>query len=189
MSSGKSLDLITTAYNYSTQNKKTMIYTSSVDTRSGYRKIESRIGHSCEARYVPENGDDLYEEVKRSHKESKVFCILVDESQFLKKEHILIFSKIVDDFKIPVICWGLKNDFQNNLFEGSSALLAYADKILSLKTICYLCNNKATMNLRTNNGKAVYHGEQIMVGDDEYLPVCRNCFYNYDELVMKKSKI
>lgn len=180
MSSGKSVDLIITAYNYENQNKGILVYTSSLDTRSGYKLIESRTGHSWKANYVPSNAKDLYDDIKGQVSSKKIYCVLVDEAQFLNKEQIITLANIVDDFDIPVICYGLKNDFQNNLFEGSATLLAYADKIEPLKTICYVCNRKATMNLRLNNGKAIYHGEQIMVGDEEYIPVCRKCYTNYN---------
>lgn len=183
MSSGKSLDLITTAYNYEKQNKRILVFTSSIDTRSGFKKIKSRTGHSWDANYIPSDTLDFYNMIKHEHEKEKIYCILVDESQFLNKEQIVMLSKIVDDLNIPVICWGLKNDFQNNLFEGTATLLAYADKIESLKTICFVCDRKATMNLRLNNGKAVYHGEQIMVGDEEYIPVCRNCYNHYNDIV------
>lgn len=182
MSSGKSLDLITTAYNYEKQNKRILVYTSSIDTRSGFKKIESRTGHFWDANYIPSDANLLYKKVSEEITKHKIYCLLVDESQFLSKEQIIVLANIVDDFDIPVICWGLKNDFQNNLFEGSATLLAYADKIEYLKTICVLCNKKAVMNLRTNNGKAVYSGEQILVGDTDYVPVCRKCYNNYDIL-------
>lgn len=186
MSSGKSLDLITTAYNYEKQNKRILVFTSSIDTRSGFKKIKSRTGHSWDANYIPLDTLDFYNMIRHEHKKEKIYCILVDEAQFLNKEQIVMLSKIVDDLNIPVICWGLKNDFQNNLFEGTATLLAYADKIESLKTICFVCDRKATMNLRLNNGKAVYHGEQIMVGDEEYIPVCRNCYNHYNDIVSNK---
>ena len=101
----------------------------------------------------------------------------------MSREQVITLAGVVDEGDIPVLCWGLKNDFQNNLFEGSQALLEFADKIEELKTVCTLCDKKATMNLRTINGEAVYRGEQILIGDNEYIPVCRKCYFNYNELV------
>lgn len=186
MNCGKSLDLLTTEHNYKAQQKKVLVFTSIVDTRSQYKRIESRTGLATDAYYLPETEEEIFKYIMTEKAKEKIFCILVDESQFLTKTQVIALSHIVDELKIPVICWGLKNDFQNNLFEGSATLLAYADKIESLKTICYICDRKATMNLRLSNGKAIYHGEQIMVGDEEYLPVCRHCYTNYD-LIMKNK--
>lgn len=182
MNSGKSLSLITTAYNYAQQNKKTLIYTSDLDTRSGVKTIASRTGFHIEAEYLPHNRHDIIQKIQEQRK-NDIYAILIDEAQFLSREQVLTLSYIVDHYNIPVLSWGLKNDFQNNLFEGSKALLEFADKIEEIKTVCTLCNRKATMNLRTCNGEAVYTGEQILIGDSEYLPVCRQCYFNYDELV------
>lgn len=186
MGSGKSLDLLTTAYNYKKQNKNVIIYTSKLDTRSKKNKVESRVGLKENAEYLPDNKQAIVNDLLKKIEEAEtknISCILVDESQFLSEEQIKTLAYIVDTFKIPVICWGLKNDFQNKLFSGSEVLLAYADKLEQIKTICTICNKKATMNLRLNNGKAVYTGEQIMVGDEEYIPVCRNCYMNYNEII------
>ena len=108
-------------------------------------------------------------------------CILVDESQFLTREHVIQLSEIADYFNIPVMCYGLKNDFQNKLFEGSEALLLYADKIQEIKTICAKdrCGKKAIMNLRLDDGTPVYEGVRIQIGDEEYVPVCRKHYHEY----------
>lgn len=179
MNSGKSLSLITTAYNYAQQGKNVLIYTSDLDTRSGFKKIVSRTGFNIEAEYLNDSREEILEKAKKE----KVHAILVDESQFLSREQVITLAGVVDEGDIPVLCWGLKNDFQNNLFEGSQALLEFADKLEELKTVCTLCDKKAIMNLRTINGKAVYRGEQILIGDNEYIPVCRKCYFNYNELV------
>lgn len=177
MKSGKSTHLLMTAHNYNSQGKNVMLYTSRLDTRWGNSKIRSRIGIQKEAIKV---SDNIVEEVRVENERFKVSCVLVDEVQFLTKENIIDLSRIVDDLDIPVICYGLKNDFQNNLFEGSKALLEFADDIELIKTVCQHkeCNKKATMNLRLHDGEPIYHGEQIMVGDIEYVPVCRK-HYNY----------
>src|SRR5699024_54285 len=101
-------------------------------------------------------------------------CVLIDEAQFLTKDHVLQLAHIVDELNIPAMAFGLKNDFRNQLFEGSEYLLLYADKIEEMKTICWYCHRKATMNLRLSDGKPVYTGEQIQIGGNEsYYPVCR----------------
>ena len=108
-----------------------------------------------------------------------VFRFFAEEAQFLKKHHVIELTRIVDELGIPVMTFGLKNDFRNQLFEGSEYLLLYADKIEEMKTICWFCAKKATMNLRIHDGKPVYDGEQIMIGGNEaYFPVCRKHYVN-----------
>lgn len=117
--------------------------------------------------------------IAKAADQETLFCILIDEAQFLKKHHIIELARVVDDLNIPVMAFGLKNDFSNELFEGSKYLLIYADKIEEIKTICWFCHKKATMNLRFHEGKPVYQGEQIQIGGNEsYLPVCRRCYRN-----------
>ena len=178
MNSGKSLELIKVAHNYEEQNKPVLIFTSSLDTRAEADTVSSRVGFNREAVAITSEMD-VYEYVENvGH---KLYCILVDEAQFINKEHILQFAKIVDDLNIPVMAFGLKNDFSNELFEGSRYLLLYADKIEELKTICWFCYKKATMNLRISDGKPVYAGEQIQIGGNEsYIPVCRSCYHKPD---------
>ncbi|MCC9782259.1 thymidine kinase, partial [Streptococcus agalactiae] len=107
--------------------------------------------------------------------------ILIDECQFLSKKNVYDLARVVDDLDVPVMAFGLKNDFQNNLFEGSKHLLLLADKIDEIKTICQYCSKKATMVLRTENGKPVYEGDQIQIGGNEtYIPVCRKHYFNPD---------
>lgn len=181
MSAGKSLDLLKVNHNYREQGKKTLLFTPRIDTRHGEGKITSRIGIQEDALSV-DYEFNFYEYVKRNKIVSeKVYCILIDEAQFLSREQIVQLSRVVDWLGIPVMCYGLKNDFQNNLFEGSEALLLYADKIIEIKTICAkdTCGKKAIMNLRMSDGKPVYEGSQIQIGDEEYLPVCRKHYYSY----------
>ena len=181
MSAGKSLDLLKVNHNYREQGKKTLLFTPRTDTRHGEGKITSRIGIQEDA--LPVDYEfNFYEYVKRNKIVSeKIYCILIDEAQFLSREQIVQLSRVVDWLGIPVMCYGLKNDFQNNLFEGSEALLLYADKIIEIKTICAkdTCGKKAIMNLRLSDGKPVYEGSQIQIGDEEYLPVCRKHYYSY----------
>lgn len=99
---------------------------------------------------------------------------MIDESQFLSKEHVLQLAQVVDDLDVPVMAFGLKNDFRNEMFEGSKYLLLYADKLEELKTICWFCHKKATMNLHYIDGRPVYEGDQVQIGGNEaYYPVCR----------------
>lgn len=182
MGAGKSIDLLKVNHNYKEQGKQTLLLTPAVDDRYGVGKITSRIGISESAIAVDENFN-IYEHVKDDDLlVDGLYAILVDEAQFLNKEHVLQLAKIVDDFNIPVMAFGLKNDFSNNLFEGTEALLIYADKIEEIKTICTKsdCGRKATMNLRLSDGEPVYEGEQVQIGGDEsYIPVCRKHYYNY----------
>lgn len=174
MNSGKSIELLKVAHNYQEQGKGVLLLTSALDNRSGVGTIASRIGISAPA--VPVSADtDIYELVLTEYPD--VNCILVDEAQFLSEINVVDLANVVDFFDIPVICFGLKNDFANNLFEGSKALLTFADKVEELKTICQYCQKKAIMNLRFVNDKPVYEGEQVQIGDEEYVSVCRKHYY------------
>lgn len=180
MNSGKSIEILKVAHNYEEQNKPVLIFTSGIDNRDEVGVVSSRVGLRRKVIPVYDN-TDLFEFVKSHHEQKeKLFCVLIDEVQFLKKEHILQLTKIVDELDIPVMGFGLKNDFQNELFEGSKYMLIYADKIEEMKTICWFCHKKATMNLRVDeNKKPVYTGEQIQIGgNDTYYPVCRKCHKN-----------
>ena len=149
--------------------------TSGIDDRDSVGYVSSRIGMKRKAVPVFDE-DDLYEKVVSINPDAS--CVLVDEAQFLSKHHILELTKVVDELKIPVMTFGLKNDFRNELFEGSKYLLLYADKIEEMKTICWFCCKKAIMNLRVNDGKPVYDGEQILIGGNEsYYPVCRKHYF------------
>lgn len=176
MNSGKSIEIVKVAHNYEEQNKPVKIYTSAVDTRTKVGLVASRTGLEREATPITDDMN-LFDEI--SSIDTDLYCILIDEAQFLKKHHILELANVVDQLNIPVMAFGLKNDFSNELFEGSKYLLIYADKIEELKTICWFCHRKATMNLRVHDGKPVYQGEQIQIGGNEsYMPVCRSCYSN-----------
>ncbi|MBP3039088.1 thymidine kinase [Bacillaceae bacterium Marseille-Q3522] len=177
MNSGKSIEILKVAHNYEEQNKQVLIFTSGIDDREEIGCVSSRIGLKRKALPIFEE-TNIFAVVKGyQHKPN---CVLVDEAQFLKKAHVLQLARIVDELNIPVMGFGLKNDFQNELFEGSKYLLLYADKIEEMKTICWFCERKATMNLRVDKyGKPVYTGEQIQIGgNDSYYPVCRKCHAN-----------
>lgn len=175
MNSGKSIEILKVAHNYEEQGKKVLILTSGIDNRDEVGFVSSRIGIKRKALPIFE-GTNIYNIVQEANE--RLSCILVDEAQFLKKEHVIQLTNVVDEFDIPVMVFGLKNDFQNELFEGSKYFLIYADKIEEMKTICWFCNRKATMNLRIDKeGKPIYTGKQIQIGgNDSYFPVCRMCY-------------
>ncbi len=188
MSSGKTIEILKVAHNYEAQGRKIALMTSGLDTRDGVGTVASRIGLHRKAIPVDDkmNLFDLVQAKSTKDEEAgdgKIACVLIDEAQFLKKHHVLECARIVDELKIPVMAFGLKNDFQNHLFEGSENLLIYADKIEEMKTICHYCGHKATMNLRINNGKPVYEGEQVQIGGDEsYYTVCRFHYFHPDTI-------
>jgi len=181
MNSGKSFEIIKVAHNYEEQGKTVLIFSPAVDTRSGSEHVGSRVGFTRPA--IPVNEQtDLFESVKAyqpAEGPKRIYCVLIDEAQFLKRHHVLQLTRVVDELNVPVMAFGLKNDFQNRLFEGSYYLLAQADKIEEIKTICWYCDRKATMVIRFRDGQPVNEGEQIQIGGNEdYKPVCRRCYNN-----------
>lgn len=187
---GKSLSLLTTAHNYQEQDKDVLIMTSAIDDRYGVGKVSSRVGLSCEAQPIkPEdNVIELITKLLKLDTEGKtvwLHCILIDEAEFLTAQQVVDLANIVDTYNIPIICYGLRTDFQCNLFEGSKTLFEVADKLEEIKTVCQWCDHKATMNLRMVDGAPVYDGDQIQIGDQEYISVCR---YHYTNPVIKVTK-
>ncbi len=184
MNAGKSIELIKVAYNYEERGKRVLVLTPSVDDRYGVGVIASRIGVTREAIAVNEE-TNILELFMKENKKSPIDCVLVDECQFLKKHHVQELVEIVDSCDTPVLAYGLKNDFKNELFEGSYYMLVYADKIEEIKTICW-CGRKATMVARIVDGKFVKTGEQIVVGgNDMYISLCRK-HYNDGRLEEEK---
>ena len=193
MNAGKSTTLLQSSYNYRERNMNTMVYTAAIDDRFGLGKVTSRIGIHEDANLFTSTSDlfaevspcsvltsiQLFAEVSQHLQQEKIHCILVDEAQFLTKQQVYQLSDVVDKLKIPVLCYGLRTDFQAELFEGSKYLLAWADQLEELKTICY-CGRKANFVLRLNEqGEVIKEGEQIQIGgNDSYLSVCR---YHYKE--------
>ena len=175
MSAGKSLEIIKVAYNYEVQDKQVLILTSELDNRYEVGKVWSRTGFEKEASTFNKQ-TNLLNFVLNCNKLPT--SILIDEAQFLTKEQVIQLTEIVDEHHITVMCYGLKNDSFNELFEGSKYLLIYADNIKELKTECWYCHKKAIMNLRFNDqGKPIYSGKQVDIGGNEkYLPVCRSCY-------------
>jgi len=172
MNAGKSIEVIKVAHNYEERGKRPLVLSSGLDDRYGTGKIVSRIGLEREAIMIYDETNILTLFLEENAKE-KIDCVIVDECQFLKKHHVEELIEIVDSCNTPVLCYGLKNDFRNELFEGSYWLLVYADKIEEIKTICW-CGKKATTNARIIDGKIVKTGEQIKIGGNElYIPLCR----------------
>jgi thymidine kinase len=177
MNAGKSTTLIQADYNYRERGMETMLWTAAHDDRSGAGTIGSRVALSAPAStYSPEI--DLFTAVADELKKRKLDCVLVDEAQFLTRDHVLQLCRVTDDLGIPVLCYGLRTDFQGNLFEGSAALLALADNMGELKAVCE-CGRKATMNLRVDaEGHAVAAGAQTEIGgNDRYVALCRRHFF------------
>ncbi len=177
MNAGKSVEILKIAHNYEERGKFVVVLAPSIDDRYGIGKVTSRMGMSRSAVVISKN-DDIEDILKLGLESRAIDCILVDESQFLTYEHIMQLVMIVDTHNVPVICYGLKSDFQGNLFEGSYHLLVYADSIEEVKTICWFCDRKAIFNMRTDeNGEIVVDGDQIEIGgNDKYVPVCRKDF-------------
>ena len=173
MNAGKSTTLLQSSYNYRERNMNTLVYTAAIDDRFGAGRVTSRIGISEQANTFARD-TDLFAEIQQHVTKELLHCILVDEAQFLTKVQVYQLSDVVDKLKIPVLCYGLRTDFQAELFEGSRYLLAWADQLEELKTICY-CGRKANFVLRLNEqGEVVKQGDQIQIGgNDSYLSVCR----------------
>jgi thymidine kinase len=176
MNAGKSTVLLQSSYNYQERGMRTLLFMPAMDTRAGAGRIESRIGLSSDAITLRE-GDDLLEQVRAAHAAAPVACVLVDEAQFLTPRQVGELTDIADLLRIPVLCYGLRTDFQGRLFPGSAELLAAADDLIELKTICH-CGRKATMNLRVGpDGAAVKIGAQVEIGgNDRYVAMCRRHF-------------
>ena len=176
MNAGKSTVLLQSSHNYHERGMKTLLLTPAINQRDGMGKIASRIGLTKDAKSFKQE-DDLRLLIDRTHKQAPIACVLIDEAQFLSRPQVEQLAKVADQAGIPVLCYGIRTDFQGNLFPGSAALLGWADNLIELKTICH-CGRKATMNLRTDaEGKPIKEGEQVEIGGNErYIAMCRKCF-------------
>lgn len=154
----------------------TLIYAPEFDDRYGRGKVKSRIGLESPAQ-VFNDSSDLFRDIKEQTSATPCHCVLVDEAQFLTKQHVFQLTEVADQLKIPVLAFGLRTDFQGEPFEGSKYLLAWADSIKEIKAICE-CGRKATMVVRINEmGQAVTHGDQVEIGgNDKYVSFCRKHF-------------
>lgn len=171
MNAGKSAALLTAAHNYHERGMGTLLMKPAIDTRE--KEITSRVGLKQEANLITE-GMDIFEFYKWAATQKDIHCVFVDEAQFLTFENVFELCKIVDVYNTPVMCYGLRTDFKGNLFEGSKALLAVADKLIELKGVCH-CGRKATMTARIReDGSSVTDGDQVEIGgNDSYTSLCR----------------
>ena len=178
MDAGKTLDLLKVAYNYEDRGRTPLILTSAIDKRAGLNKVKSRIGIDKEA-YSLRLVDNVYNFVKDFNVKTTIDCILVDEIHFFSPEQIWQLSDVVDDLNIPVICYGLRSNYLGQPFDTAALLLAIADTLEEVKTICH-CGKKASFNMMVQNGVAIKEGNPIVVDDDslkeidtKYVSVCR----------------
>lgn len=172
MNAGKSTVLLQASHNYRERGMRTMLLTAKLDDRVSEGKIGSRIGLEAEAdTFSPD--ENLFNAVKTRNANGRLACVLVDEAQFLEEEQVWQLARVADDLKIPVMCYGLRTDFQGQLFPGSAVLLAVADNLREVRTICW-CGSKATMVVRLGaDGGVQEEGDQIAIGDDIYVSLCR----------------
>ena len=177
MNAGKSTMLLQANHNYTERGMNAQLYTSELDTRFGNDEITSRIGLKKKSNIFTTE-TDIYSDILNKNNEVLVDCLLIDEAQFLTKEQVAQLGMIVDKLDIPVLAFGIRTDFQGNLFEGSKYLLAWADNLKEIKTVCH-CGRKATMVLRINEkGQVIEDGMQIEIGgEDKYVSVCRKHFF------------
>ncbi|SOK58443.1 Thymidine kinase [Yersinia phage fHe-Yen9-04] len=174
MSSGKSTSLLQTAFNYKEKGYEVLIYTSALDDRYGVGKVTSRIGIDADAIIIPKDNITVLNDAKISMISNQIKAIFVDECQFLSAEQVDILGSIVDEYDISVFCYGIRTDFESNLFSGSKRLFEISDKIEELRNICQ-CGKKAIMNARL-----VDSTEQVLIGgNDVYQSMCRKCYRNY----------
>lgn len=175
MNAGKSIDILRIKNNYNEYGDEVILLTSSKDDRYGVGKITSRIGIQADAIPI----DDSINIFNLIYKiEEKISCILVDESQFLTKDQIFQLSDVVDQLNIPVICYGLRSDFSLEPFEASKYLMAIADNVEEIKTICSECKRKkAVVNARIIDDKIITEGDQVQIGGNKsYKTLCRRCY-------------
>ncbi|WP_258239827.1 thymidine kinase [Pseudidiomarina homiensis] len=173
MNAGKSTSLLQVAHNYEERDQRVLLLTPAIDDRAGKGMIASRLGID-RAALAFTSGTDLAALIEARHGQQQIDCVLLDEAQFLTETQVWQLTDVVDRIDIPVMCYGIRTDAFGQAFPGSAVLLAVADKVSEMKTICF-CGRKATMNLRIDeNGDAVKVGEQIAIGgNDRYISCCR----------------
>ena len=178
MNAGKSTALLQASHGYRERGLETMVFTSSKDDRYGESEVVSRVGLRSPAHTYSES-DNILKMVHDENEKHELSCILIDEAQFLTKDQVKQLGKIVDELKITVMAFGIRTDFQGELFEGSKYLLAWADKLKELRAVCH-CGSKATMIVRVSeDGSIMRSGDQVEIGGNErYLSLCRICFYS-----------
>ena len=173
MNAGKSTVLLQASHNYRENGMNTYLLTARIDGRAGKGRIGSRIGIGAEADTFV-SGEDLFNKIRARLEQGPVACVFVDEAQFLDPEQVWQLARTVDDLNLPILCYGLRVDFQGQLFPGSAALLALADEMREVRTICR-CGRKATMVIRQDeNGTPIREGAQVQIGGNEtYVSLCR----------------
>ncbi len=173
MNAGKSTLLLQASYNYGERGMKTILFTAKLDNRSKLGEITSRIGLAEKAKTFEEQ-DNLFSIIENKISDYSISCILIDEAQFLTQKQVWELSDVVDKLNIPVMCYGLRTDFQGKLFPGSETLLSIADELREIRTICD-CGKKAIMVVRQDEkGKVIKEGKQIEIGgNDKYISLCR----------------
>ena len=173
MNAGKSTLLLQASHNYQERGMETYLITARFDKRAGDGKIGSRIGISSDGDTF-DNQENMFQKIESRLKKGPCSCVFIDEAQFLTEEQVWQLARAVDDLSVPVMCYGLRVDFQGKLFPGSAALLAIADEMREIRTICY-CSKKATMVIRQDeNGNVIKDGAQIQIGGNEtYISLCR----------------
>ncbi|MBT2129574.1 thymidine kinase [Aliiroseovarius lamellibrachiae] len=173
MNAGKSTLLLQASYNYNERNMRTYLMTAKLDHRAGAARIGSRIGIDAEADTF-EAGEDLFAKIETRLNQGPCACIFIDEAQFLEHEQVWQLARAVDDLGVPIMCYGLRVDFQGNLFPGSATLLALADEMREARTICH-CGKKASMVIRQDDqGRTLVDGAQVQIGGNEsYVSLCR----------------
>ena len=183
MNAGKSTSLLQSNHNYKENGLDTMIFLPNETSKLSKGQIVSRIG--LKAKAVIANKDFNFINFIKANKSENLSCILIDEAQFLTKEQVRQLGQVADRLNYPVMCYGIRTDFRGELFEGSSELLALADNLIELKTICSLCSRKATMVVRKDDlGKVVTEGSKVVVGgNDIYMPVCRKHYRKLTKLI------
>ncbi|MEK9780235.1 MAG: thymidine kinase [Gammaproteobacteria bacterium] len=183
MNAGKSTSLLQSNHNYKENGLDTIIFLPNETSKLSKGQIVSRIG--LKAKAVIANKEFNFLNYIKLNKTKNLSCILIDEAQFLSKEQVRQLGQVADKLNYPVMCYGIRTDFRGELFEGSAELLALADNLIELKTICSLCSRKATMVVRKDeNGKIVTEGSKIVVGgNDIYMPVCRKHYQKLTKLI------
>lgn len=177
MNAGKSTNLLQSNYNYKERGMDTLIFTPQIDDRAEVGKISSRIGLQADAILFHKDFNFFSFIGEQLTKNPNIHCVLLDEAQFLTKKQVQQLAQVTDLYKIPVLCYGLRTDFQGELFEGSQYLLAWSQELIEIKTICH-CGSKATMVIRIDqNGQPIRKGAQIEIGgNDRYIAVCHKHF-------------
>lgn len=186
MNAGKTTTLLQSNYNYRERGMETLLFIPSIDTRYKKGIIASRIGLVADA-YAFDVEFNFFDYVQEFILTMPISCALIDEAQFLTKVQVLQLTRIVDELKIPVLTYGLRSDFMGEPFEGSQYLLAWADEMSEIKTICH-CGRKATMNPRIDEkGKVIREGQQIEIGgNDRYIALCRKHYMSGETSTPKK---